>query len=391
MTTQLLVTSVLPFVATKPDSDTQQFIVVNQNDLEIYGQIWVEAEANVTWQLVVGAETTQNQPMNYTLASNNLFSVEATMLSVGLSADVHDIVIRVNAKTTESLRVDREMSSTFTVTSYAVANNSRAELVGDPPMMGLQVWGDKQVQIRPYDDDNQRIMSTNAGFDFFTVGLYTKHGEQTSTVMCDVDSTPVSDPDFRYYAKCSIPDLTTTEGAAGAWDVVAQLDGETILQAPVDMWCPEDYYRDEGSCYECGVGDTIGAICSVEWDDHSVPSGTTLEAVILKKHYWRAHERSAVIYPCAIKAACKGGDGGGQSPPEYCNEVIALCRLPLPRMWRSEKGALHRDTLDRRAERARPVGSCEPVAANHSQKRGLIRVRALCAQGSCSKSVPGVQ
>ena len=97
-----------------------------------------------------------------------------------------------------------------------------------------------------------------------------------------------------------------SRGAAGRRD---------ILQVAVDMWCPEDYYEDEGTCYECDVGDTIGAICSVDWADHAVPSGTTLEAMVLKKQYWRAHERSYVVYPCAIKAACKGGDGDGQCPP----------------------------------------------------------------------------
>jgi hypothetical protein len=107
---------------------------------------------------------------------------------------------------------------------------------------------------------------------------------------------------------------------------VAQLGGETVLQVAVDMWCPEDYYEDEGTCYECDVGDTIGAICSVDWADHAVPSGTTLGAMVLKKQYWRAHERSSVVYPCAIKAACKGGDGDGQSPPAYCNEA----RAPAP-------------------------------------------------------------
>ena len=42
------------------------------------------------------------------------------------------------------------------MTAYAVANNTRAEFVGDPPMMGLQLWGDQQVRIYPYDGDNQR-------------------------------------------------------------------------------------------------------------------------------------------------------------------------------------------------------------------------------------------
>ena len=253
-------------------------------------------------------------------------------------------------------------------------------MIGDPPVMGLQIWGDQQVRIYPYDSDNQRIMSTNPGFDFFTVALFTQQGEQTSTVTCDVDSTPDFDPDFHYYAKCSIPDLTNTEGAAGAWDLVAQLGGETVLRVAVDMWCPEDYYEDEGTCYECDVGDTIGAICSVEWDDHHpVPSGTTLEAMVLKKHHWRAHERSNVVYPCAIKAACKGGDGGGNHRPNTATRC-ARASLSSGNIAALRRRALVRDTLDRPVAPASPVGSCEFVARDSSSTTRRSLACVLCAR-----------
>ena len=326
----MLVTDVLPFEATKPQSDTRKLFVLNQNEEELFGEIWVEAAANISWQAVIGEAqaTFVNEPANYTVAAGSLASVEITLASDGLNAKSYSVTIKVGGKTSNSLRVEAEQTTSFTVTSYAVANNTRAEVVGDPPVMGLQIWGEQQVRIYPYDSDNQRIMNTNPGIDFFTVVLNSQQGEQTSTITCDVANTPETDPNFHYHAKCPIPDLTNTEGAAGAWGIVAKLGGETVLEETVDMWCPEDYYEDEGTCYECGVGDAIGAICSVEWEDHyPVPSGTKLEALILKKNYWRAHERSAVVYPCAIKAACKGGDGGGQSPPEYCNEVRALASI----------------------------------------------------------------
>ena len=375
-------TDVLPFEATKNQnqeegSDTRRVFILNQNQEDLFGEFRVEAAANISWQAVIGeaGPTFANKPANYTVDAGSLVSVDITLFSDGLNADAYPVVIKVGGKTINSLHVEVEQTTTFTVTSYAVPNNSRAEVIGDPPVMGLQIWGDQQVRIYPYDADNQRIMSANPGFDFFTVALYTQQGEQTSTVTCDVESTPDFDPNFHYYAKCSIPDLTNTEGAAGAWDLVAQLGGETILQVAVDMWCPEDYYKDEGVCYECGVGDATGAICSVEWADHyPVNSGTTLEAVVLKKQYWRAHERSKVVYPCAIEAACKGGDGGAQSPPEYCNKVRAVASLFFG-MSRSEKGALVvRATLDRLAERAWPVGSCELFATLQLMKRGHSRV-----------------
>ena len=344
--TALLVTDVLPFEATKPGSDTRKLFILNQNAEELFGYVWVEAAANISWQAVIGdAEATfANEPANYTVAPGSLVSVDITLASDGLNADAYSVVIKVGGRTSNSLHVELSQATTFTVTSYAVANNSRAEVTGDPPVMGLQMWGDQQVRIYPYDSDNQRIMSTNPGFDFFTVALFTQQGEQTSTITCDVDSTPDFDPDFHYYARCSIPDLTNTEGAAGAWDLVAQLGGETVLRVAVDMWCLEDYYEDEGTCYECDVGDMIGAICSVEWDDHPLPSGTTLEAVVLRKNHWRAHERSNIVYPCAIKAACEGGDGGAQSPPVYCNEVSAPLSLSLTGISRSERPALVRGT-----------------------------------------------
>ena len=372
-------TDVLPFEATKVVGfATRKVFILNQNEEELFGHVWVEAAANISWQAVIIGEreaTFVNEPANYTVAVGSLVSVDISLYSDGLNADEYSVSIKVGGKTINSLHVEDEQTTQFTVTSYAVANNSRAEVVGDPPVMGLQVWGDQQVRIYPYDSDNQRIMSTNPGFDFFSVALYTQQGEQTSTITCDVDNTPDFDPDFHYYAKCSIPDLTNTEGAAGSWDLLVQLGGETVLQEPVDMWCPEDYYKDEGVCYECGVGDATGAICSVEWADHyPVNSGTTLEAVVLKKQYWRAHERSKVVYPCAIEAACKGGDGGAQSPPEYCNKVRAVASLFFG-MSRSEKGALVvRATLDRLAERAWPVGSCELFATLQLMKRGHSRV-----------------
>ena len=323
-------TDVLAFEATKPYSDTRKLFVLNQNAEELFGQIWIEAAANISWQAVVGEAQALfvNEPADYAVAAGSLVSVDITLDSVGLNADVHSVTIKIGGETSNSLHVERAQVTEFTVTSYAVANNTRAEVVGDPPVMTLQGWGEQQVWIYPYDADNQRIMSTNLGFDFFTVDLF----KQTSTVACDVAaSTADFHPDFRYHAKCSIPDLTNTEGAAGAWNLVVKLGAETVLEETVDMWCPEDYYEDEGTCYECDVGDTIGAICSVDWEDHAVPSGTTLEAIILKRQYWRATERSNVIYPCALKEACKGGDGGGQSPPVYCSKVRAGASLSVPR------------------------------------------------------------
>lgn len=318
-------TDVLPFEATKPYSDTRKLFILNQNEDELFGEIWVEAAANISWQAAIGpadaSVTFANEPATYAVTAGSLEEVEITLASEGLNANTYPFVIKVRGKTVNSLRVEHEQHTQFKVTSYAVANTSRAEVVGDPPVMGLQIWGKEQVLIYPHDSDNKRIMSANEGSDFFSVALNTQQGEQTSTVTCDVKATPEGDPNFHYYAECPIPDLTNTEGAAGAWIVAVQLNDETILEQTVDMWCPEDYYKDEGTCYECDVGDAIGTICSVEWDEHPVPSGTTLEAVILKKHYWRAHEGSTVVYPCAITAACKGGDGGGQSPPEYCNMV----------------------------------------------------------------------
>ena len=321
----MTVTDVLDFAATKPDPDTKQLFVVNQNELDIFGEIWVEAEVNVTWEIEIRNETTlrvfRNEPADYALASNNLLSVELTLISAGLSANVHPIKLRAWAKTTESLRKDHEQIFDFTINSYAFVNTSRVQLTGDPPVMGLQRWGDKQVRIDPYDGDNERIMLANPGIDVFAVALFNQ--QTTDVIQCSVESVPNFDPDFHYYPRCVIPDLSKAVGAAGAWDLTVTLNGEELFRELVNMWCPENHYEKLGSdglasCHECGVGDTTGAICSVEWDDFAVRSGTTVDLMVLKKAYWRASVDTDRIYPCSLDHACKGGDGGGQA--EYCNE-----------------------------------------------------------------------
>ena len=324
----MTVTDVLDFAATKPNWDTKQLFVVNQNELDIFGEIWVEAEVNVTWEIEIRNETNpltprvfRNEPADYALASNNLLSVELTLFSAGLSANVHPIKLRAWAKTTESLRKDDEQIFDFTVNSLAFANTSRVQLVGDPPVMGLQLWGDKQVRIDPYDGDNERMMLANPGVDVFTVEL--SNQETTGVIRCEVPSLPNFDPDFHYFAKCVIPDISRSVGAAGAWDLVVTLNAVEIFREPVDMWCPVNHYEKPNSdgltsCHECDVGDTKGAICSVEWDDFPVLSGTTREGIVLEKAYWRASVDTDRVYPCSLDRACKGGDGGGQA--EYCHE-----------------------------------------------------------------------
>ena len=138
-------TDVLPFEATKPDSAIRKLFVLNQNEEELFGQVWIESAATISWQVVIDVTTFVNEPADYTVAAGSLVSVDITLYSAGLNADAYPVVIKVGGQTSNSLRVVDEQSTVFTVTSYAVANNSRAEVVGDPPVMGLQVWGDQQV------------------------------------------------------------------------------------------------------------------------------------------------------------------------------------------------------------------------------------------------------
>lgn len=47
--------------------------------------------------------------------------------------------------------------------------------------------------------------------------------------------------EFHYYGECTISDLSSTPGAAGAWDLVVSLNGEIINTQQLDMWCLENY------------------------------------------------------------------------------------------------------------------------------------------------------
>ena len=108
--TALLVTDVLAFEATKPGSDTRKLFILNQNAEELFGYVWVEAAANISWQAVIGeARTTfANEPANYTVAPGSLVSVDITLASGGLNADVYSVVIKVGGKTINSLHVEVE-------------------------------------------------------------------------------------------------------------------------------------------------------------------------------------------------------------------------------------------------------------------------------------------
>ena len=71
-------TDVLPFEATKPGSDTRKLFILNQNEEDLFGHLWIEAAANISWQAVVvigDAEATfANEPANYTVAPGSLVS-----------------------------------------------------------------------------------------------------------------------------------------------------------------------------------------------------------------------------------------------------------------------------------------------------------------------------
>ena len=47
-------TDVLAFEATKPYSDTRKLFVLNQNEGELFGEIWVESALNISWQTFLG-------------------------------------------------------------------------------------------------------------------------------------------------------------------------------------------------------------------------------------------------------------------------------------------------------------------------------------------------
>ena len=58
-----------------------KLFILNQNAEELFGYVWVEAAANISWQAVIGdAEATfANEPANYTVAPGSLVSVDITL------------------------------------------------------------------------------------------------------------------------------------------------------------------------------------------------------------------------------------------------------------------------------------------------------------------------
>ena len=89
------------------------------------------------------------------------------------------------------------------------------------------------------------------------------------------------------------------------------------------MWCPAGFYEDQDesgltTCNECGVDDTLGAVCRILWDDHPMASGTTLQRMVLKEDYWRSSPRTPKVYHCALDHACRGG-GVANGTTNYCN------------------------------------------------------------------------
>ena len=324
--TKLLVTGVRFDLTDKPQTDTQQLFVVNQNAMALYGQIWVNSSERMQWRIDGGNGTySNNEPVDYQIEPNYLKAFEVTLFSQGMSANEHPITISVWGRTSKSLRVVEEQIAYFTVRSLAYANTSRVTIKGDPPVMD-ESWGEKQVRIYAYDGDNTRIFSANPGFDEFDAEL-TNHASG-STVKCDVLSTQDFDADFHYFPKCTIPNLWTTAGAAGEWDLVVTLGGHTIHAEEVDMWCPSNYYEQQdkmgrSSCYQCDAGFMKGTKCERYWQDYFRPSGTKLELVEVKKRYWRANVNSDHVYPCALERSCKGGGGGNvtrNSTVEYCRQ-----------------------------------------------------------------------
>ena len=109
--------------------------------MPLFGEIWCESASSASWQIEVvsSGEVFQNTPAKFSVTENSLESIEITLSSVGLAAAEHEIDIKYWGQTANSLRVDGDEQQTFTVTAFATANNSRAEVVGDPPVMGEDV------------------------------------------------------------------------------------------------------------------------------------------------------------------------------------------------------------------------------------------------------------
>jgi hypothetical protein len=338
-TTQLRTTPLYDVRATKPEEDTQSWFIINSNEDPLFGEIWCESPSNVSWDIKIGDQVFKNTPANYTVAENDLLTVEITLRTAGLvGGRTHAVNVTVWAKTANTLRVDDTLPIAFLVDTVAT-NYSRVVIVGDPPIMGEE-WG-SQVHIYPYDADDQQMYEDDTSN--FAIELQIE-GTGTNTIKCKTVSEGEGGPSFHFYAECDIDDLASVAGAAGDWKVVVELDGELISRdvdnawqlngtnssgtLVVDMWCPKNYYEKEDAeglmtCYECDTlnkGDMQGAICREKHG--SLKSGTKLERVVLKEGFWRANSNAEVVYPCPLEDACSGGDTG-----KYCNEgyIGPLC------------------------------------------------------------------
>ena len=162
--TALLMTDVLPFEATKPDFDTRRVFILNQNQEDLFGEFRVEAAANISWQAVIIGEREgrlSNEPANYTVDAGSLVSVDITLYSDGLNADAYPVVIKVGGKTINSLHVEVEQTTTFTVTSYAVAEQlarggDRRPARDGSPDLGRPAGADLPVRRRQPEDHERQ-------------------------------------------------------------------------------------------------------------------------------------------------------------------------------------------------------------------------------------------
>ena len=301
--------------------------------------------------------------VEFVIEPNELLSIVLTLYTDGLMSKTHKVLVNVDAKFWYEGRFIGEalahLSDTkefdFTVTSEPVAENSFASVSGDDPIMG-EKWGTSQVRIYPFDSDNQPIVpsTANGACRYFDVVLQNEK-RTVAPVACSMEPDPATcvaasnEEEAHCCATCVISNMANERAnPAGRYEVLVEHTnpGDVLNGTYVDMWCPPNYYEDtkektcdEDStcCYECGVGDQVGAICSEPWPDESgvqqtfndydedVRSGTTKDRIRLKDSYWRADFDEDHIYQCGLEQACRAKEKCGNG--NCATAGNSICKL----------------------------------------------------------------
>jgi hypothetical protein len=209
--------------------------------------------------------------------------------------------------------------------SLCVCSNVQFNLAGSCvgcPDYSITGGGGEDCESRGCKESFQRVNQLDGGFNC-ACPAGTKLRVLGTLETCEPCAVGMFQPLASHYeSKCHVCETNaTSENLFTTLAVGAKSKSECVCVLGMFLGADGECYDCTHACYP--YGDTA----TVEQCLHVCDVGTTVQTLPMRKDFWRSNELSTLVFECAIKGACTGGNesSGGYCSPGHEGPYCEVC------------------------------------------------------------------